>query len=97
MLPQTHLKFYSLLWDIRRQKPALDIREGIFYKGLEGFTLRVEKKDPDNRTLYGIMVYDHTRGRGNDNVLMADKGEIGLSQDGQFLILTLYGGHSTPK
>jgi lipopolysaccharide export system permease protein len=92
VLPNTHLKFYSLLWDIRKQKPALDIREGVFYKGLEGFTLRVQKKDPDNKTLYGIMVYDHTSGRGNDNMLMAEKGEIALSQDGQFLILTLFEG-----
>ena len=92
ILPNTMLKFYSLLWDIRQSKPALDIKEGVFYRGIEGFTLRIEKKDPDNRTIYDIMVYDHTTGRGADNVLMADKGEIGLSGGGNYLILDLYNG-----
>ncbi|HRB68316.1 MAG TPA: LptF/LptG family permease, partial [Chitinophagales bacterium] len=29
ILPKVHLKFYSLLFDIRKQKPALDITEGV--------------------------------------------------------------------
>lgn len=92
VLPKVHLKFYSLLYDIRKQKPALDIKEGIFYRGISGFALKIQKKEPDNRTLYGIMVYDHSQGRGNDNVVLADKGEIELSNTGEHLILTLYNG-----
>ncbi len=92
VLPKVHLKFYSLLYDIRRQKPALDIKEGVFYRGISGFALKIQKKDPDNRTLYGIIVYDHSPGRGNDNVVLAEKGEIALSNAGSHLILTLYNG-----
>lgn len=92
ILPRVHLKFYSLLYDIRKQKPALDIKEGIFYRGISGFALKIQHKDPDNKTLYGIMVYDHSQGRGNDNVVMADKGDVALSNTGEHLILTLYNG-----
>lgn len=92
ILPKVHLKFYSLLYDIRKQKPALDIKEGIFYRGITGFALKIQHKDPDNKTLYGIMVYDHSQGRGNDNVVLADKGDVALSNTGQHLILTLYNG-----
>ncbi|MEN9448294.1 MAG: hypothetical protein RJA25_1584 [Bacteroidota bacterium] len=92
ILPKVHLRFYSLLYDIRKQKPALDIKEGIFYRGIGGFALKIQKKDPDNKTLYGIMVYDHSQGRGNDNVVLADKGKIEMSNTGQHLILTLYNG-----
>src|SRR4051812_37334301 len=60
ILPSVHLKFYSLLFDIRKQKPALDIKEGVFYRGISGFALKIHHKDPDNKTLYGIMVYDHS-------------------------------------
>ena len=91
-MPKVHLRFYSLLYDIRKQKPALDIKEGIFYRGIGGFALKIQKKDPDNKTLYGIMVYDHSQGRGNDNVVLADKGKIEMSNTGQHLILTLYNG-----
>ncbi len=92
ILPKVHLKFYSLLYDIRKQKPALDIKEGIFYRGLSGFALKIHHKDTDNKTLYGIMVYDHSQGKGNDNVVLADKGDIALSNTGEHLILTLYNG-----
>ncbi|MDB5226658.1 MAG: putative permease, partial [Bacteroidota bacterium] len=92
ILPHVHLKFYSLLFDIRKQKPALDIKEGVFYRGISGFALKIKHKDPDNKTLYGIMVYDHSQGRGNDNVVLADKGDIELSNTAEHLILTLYRG-----
>ncbi|HQG37867.1 MAG TPA: LptF/LptG family permease, partial [Chitinophagales bacterium] len=92
ILPKVHLKFYSLLYDIRKQKPALDIKEGVFYRGISGFALKIKHKDQDNRTLYGIMVYDHAQGKSNDNVVLADMGEIALSNTGQHLILTLYNG-----
>lgn len=92
ILPKVHLKFYSLLYDIRKQKPALDIKEGVFYRGISGFALKIKHKDEDNKTLYGIVVYDHTQGKGNDNLVLADKGEIALSNTGEHLILTLYNG-----
>ncbi|MBK9328654.1 MAG: LptF/LptG family permease [Sphingobacteriales bacterium] len=92
LLPQVHLRFYSLLYDIRKQKPALDIKEGVFYRGISGFALKIQHKDPDNKTLYGIIVYDHSQGRGNDNVVLADKGDIALNNTGDHLILTLYNG-----
>ena len=92
ILPNTHLKFYSLLYDIRKQKPALDIQEGVFYQGLDGYTLRISSKDDDDKTIYDIMVYDHTSGKGNDNLVMAEKGEMVLTADGKNLIMTLFNG-----
>lgn len=92
ILPKVHLKFYSLLFDIRKQKPALDIKEGVFYRGISGFAIKVQHKDEDNRTLHDIMVYDHSQGRGNDNVVLAQKGDIALSNTAEHLILTLYNG-----
>jgi lipopolysaccharide export system permease protein len=92
ILPKVHLRFYALLYDIRKQKPALDIKEGVFYRGISGFALKIHHKDKDNKTLYDIIVYDHTQGKGNDNLVLADKGEVALSNSGEHLILTLYNG-----
>ncbi len=92
ILPNTHLKFYSLLYDIRKQKPALDIKEGVFYQGLDGYTLRISSKGDDDKTIYDIMVYDHTSGKGNDNLVMAEKGEMVMTADGKHMIMTLFNG-----
>ncbi len=92
IIPYINLKYYSLLFDIRKHKPALDIRENIFYRGISGYTLKVGSKSADNTTIYDIILYDHSSGRGNDNVLLADKGELYLSQDEKYLILNVYNG-----
>lgn len=92
VLPKVNLKFYALLYDIRKSKPALDIQEGVFYRGLSGFALKIDKKAADNQTLYGITVYDHSQNNGNKLLVLAEKGKISLSNTGQFLILELYNG-----
>jgi lipopolysaccharide export system permease protein len=92
ILPSTNLKFMSLLTDIRRHKPALDIREGVFYKGINGYTLKIDKKSPNNTSIYDIILYDHSSGFGNDNVIMADKGEMALSADQRYMIFELFNG-----
>ena len=89
--PYVNLKFYTLLYDIRKQKPALDITEGVFYRGISNFAIKVKKKDKDNKTLYDIIVYDHTNSD-NNSIVTAKKGEVLLSNTGQYLILNLYEG-----
>ena len=91
--PYVNLKFFTLLYDIRKQKPALDIKEDVFYRGISSFAIKIDKKGKDNQTLYGILVYDHSSGSGNDVIVTAKKGEIKLSNTGQYLILTLYEGN----
>jgi lipopolysaccharide export system permease protein len=87
-IPYANLKFSSLMYDIRHQKPAMAIKEGIFYLDIDGFALRVGKKGTDGRTLYNIMVYDHTSNQGNDHVITAEKGE--MTQNDQEMAMTLH-------
>jgi lipopolysaccharide export system permease protein len=87
LLPKSNLKFSSLLYDIRNQKPSLAIKEGIFYNEIDGFNLRVERKGSDGSTLYGILLYDHTSGQGSDHVIYAEKGKF--IQDDESMALTL--------
>lgn len=94
VLPVANLKSGVLLYDVRQQKPALDIREGVFYSGIDGYSIRIGKKDKDSDKLYNIMIYDHTQGLGNNKVIMADHGEMKLTEDKQFMLLTLFDGKS---
>lgn len=87
MLPKANLKFGALLYDIRHQKPTVAIKPGIFYAGIDGFYIKVEKKDDEANALYDITVYDHTSGKGNDHLITAEKGS--MTQDDEQLALTL--------
>lgn len=92
VLPYTNLKFMTLLMDIRRHKPALDIKEGTFYRGISNFTMKIGKKSPNNTSIYDIIVYNHSSGYGNDNIIMADRGEMALSADEKYLVFELFDG-----
>lgn len=92
VLPYTNLKFMTLLMDIRKHKPALDIKEGVFYRGISGYTMKIGKKSPNNTSIYDVIMYDHSSGYGNDNIIMADKGEMRLSADSRYMIFELFDG-----
>ena len=92
VLPYTNLKFKSILHDVRQQKLALNIREGIFYNDIDGYVMRVGKKESDGSTIRDVIIYDHTSRTGNNNVTKAEWGKMVQSDDGTFLDLTLYNG-----
>ena len=94
VMPIANLKNGSMIYDIQKKKPALNIKEGIFYKDIEGFSIKVTKKDDDGKTLKNIIIYDHTANNGNDKVIIAEIGVMQLTKDEQFLELILYNGHS---
>ncbi|SNR30257.1 MULTISPECIES: LptF/LptG family permease [Hymenobacter] len=95
IVPMANLKAYSLLWDVRQQKLALDIREGVFYNGIPGYTIKVNKKLGENGDLLkGVMIYDHTQGRGSNTVILADSGRMFTRFGGQYLGLELFRGRT---
>jgi lipopolysaccharide export system permease protein len=94
MLPYTNLKMGSLLYDVRQQKPAFYIREGVFYNGIDGYSIKVGRKESDNSTLRNIMIYDHTAQNGNRKVVIAKKGVMKMSTDEKYLLITLTEGYS---
>lgn len=92
ILPFANLKFHAILYDVREQKLALNIKEGIFYDGIDGYVIRVGKKEPDGKTIRNIKIYDHTARMGNINVTSAEWGIMQLTDDKKSLIFTLYNG-----
>lgn len=93
VLPVANLKFGSLLYDVRQQKLAFNINEGIYYHGLEGFVIRVGKKAKDNKTIYDVKIYNHSKNRGNLTVTTAESGTMQLSPNEKSIIFTLYNGN----
>ncbi|MEP7169048.1 MAG: LptF/LptG family permease, partial [Bacteroidota bacterium] len=94
VLPVANLKMGSLLYDVRQQKPALYIREGIFYSGIDGYSIRVSRKSPDGKKIFNVMIYDHTKGNGNNKVILADSGIMASTNDQKYLLVTLFSGNS---
>lgn len=92
-LPWANLKGYSLLYDIKTTKTTLNIKEGIFYTDLPGYSIKVSKKYPDNKTLKSIVIFDHTKNNGDMHVTMADSAQMYSIMNKQYLIFELFNGN----
>ncbi len=93
VVPKANLKAYSLLYDIKQKKPALDIQEGVFYGGIPNFKIKINKKFPDGETIKDVIIYDHSTGLGNRDVILADSGKMYTIQNDRYLMLELFKGN----
>ena len=48
---------------------------------MEGYSIKIEKKDSETNKLYNILIYDHSSKNSNDKVIVADIGEMKLSEN----------------
>ena len=93
VVPRANLKAYSLLYDIKQKKPALDIQEGVFYGGIPKFRIKVNKKHEDGESIEDVIIYDHTQGQGNKDVIIANSGRMYTFDNDRFLRLELFDGN----
>jgi len=94
LVPKSALEAYSLLYDIRQKKPALDLKEGAFYNGIPDISIKVDKKFPDGVTLKNLTIYDHRKGDGNKEVIKADSGKMTTILNERYLKLELFNGYN---
>ena len=48
VMPIANYKGGSLLYDIKKKKPSVNIKEGIFYNDIDGYSIKIENKVPNN-------------------------------------------------
>ncbi|MBK9287829.1 MAG: LptF/LptG family permease [Flavobacteriales bacterium] len=93
LLPVINLKSQSLLWDVTKKKPAITLKAGVFFNGIDGFSMRVGEKNETDGTLRDVLIYDHREAfQANRTVVRAKRGNMQRSLDGQYMLLTLEDG-----
>lgn len=94
VLPVSQVKLWALIFSLKQKSPELDIPQGEFYDGIEGYNIYVRRKAPQTGMLYDMMIYDYSEGFRNASVMVADSGRIFFTDDKKYLILHLYSGES---
>lgn len=94
LVPKANLKAFSLLYDVRQKKPTFDFKEGNFYNGLPGYSIKVNKKYEDGKSMKDIMIYNHSSGRGNTEIVMADSAQMYMMLNDTYLVMELVNGKS---
>jgi len=94
LMPLAYKNIFALRDDISRTKEEIRIPTGIFYNGIDNYSLRVEHRDKATDMLYDVMVYNHSSRRGNSSVTLADSGSIRLTEDKKNILFTLFSGET---
>ena len=72
----------TIKYDIIVTKPAFDIKEGVFYDRIEGFVIKIGKKEKDDFTIRDVVIYE-SNGGNQDNVIIANSGKMVVTPDKQ--------------
>lgn len=91
IIPVAYLKSRTLLSDIVYAKPAFDLKEGVFYDGIDGFAIKIGKKEANDSIIRNVIVYE----RNNifqDNFIIAEKGVMKVSENKRYLEFNLQNG-----
>lgn len=93
-LPVAQTKMYTLLYSVKQKSPELEIPEGTFYDQIPGYNLFIESKDRNTGVLYGMMIYDVSKGFENSSIILADSGKMSFTDSKTHLFLQLWSGES---
>ncbi|MCX6314995.1 MAG: LptF/LptG family permease [Sphingobacteriales bacterium] len=92
VIPYANLKFVTLYNDIYYKKPAFDLKEGVFFTHIPRYAIKVQKKDPDGKTIHNVLIYEQDNTL-QDNCIVAEKGVMKISDDKRFLEFNLENGY----
>ncbi|MDR2910308.1 MAG: LptF/LptG family permease [Bacteroidales bacterium] len=92
ILPITNLRFTTLLYSVREQRPELVLQEGVFTNEMDGYSIKVGRKNNKSNMMYDLLIYDHTNGKINESVTVADSGYMMITEDKKYMVLNLFDG-----
>ena len=90
--PVANLKMQTLKYDIIYTKPAFDIKEGVFFDRIDGYVIKIGKKESNDSVIRNVVIYEQNASGQQDNMIVADSGTMVVTADKQNLIFTLKDG-----
>ncbi len=90
--PFANQSFYRLLLSVKQKSPEVEIPEGIFYDGIPGSNIYVQKKNLNTGMLYGVMIYRQSGSYEDQAIILADSGMMQTTAEKKHLLLSLYSG-----
>jgi lipopolysaccharide export system permease protein len=91
VLPEANHQAKTLMIDIRKKKPTLNLVPGLFSQDIAGYSILVRKVFETSNDLEGVTLYDYTDPNTNV-VITAERGRISFSPDYRKVIMDLSHG-----
>ena len=91
VIPVAWLKSRTMLSDIVWSKPAFDLKEGVFYDKINGFVIKIGKKEANDSVIRDIVIYEQANPL-QDNFIIAKSGVMKVSPNKKYLEFYLHDG-----
>lgn len=92
-IPYSNLKTTGLMYDIIKKKLNINIQEKTFFSEIEGYSIRVEKKNSDG-SMSNVLIYDYTDKKGVNKVFTSEKALMTTLENEMALSIELINGSS---
>ena len=92
VLPEANYRARNLWQDIRSKKPGFELQPGIFYNGLEGYSILVQERPPESNRLIDVTVYQYSDNGRKQTVIKAERGLLRSKYGGLQVELELQDG-----
>jgi len=91
IIPVSNLKSRTLLTDIVYAKPSFDLKEGVFYDKIPGFSIKIGKKEENDSVIKDIIIYEQ-KNYLQDNFIVASDGIMRIAANKRDLEFILKNG-----
>jgi lipopolysaccharide export system permease protein len=91
IIPVSNLKSRTMLSDIVYAKPSFDLKEGVFYDKIPGFSIKIGKKEANDSVIKDIIIYEQ-KDVLQDNFIIASDGIMRIASNKRDLEFILKNG-----
>jgi len=91
IIPVSQMRLTTLKYEIIISKPAIDLKEGVFYDKIDGYVIKLGKKESNDSVIKDIVIFEKRFGL-QDNMIMAKSGVMRVTPDKKSLEFILYNG-----
>lgn len=91
IIPVSQMRLTTLKYEIIISKPAIDLKEGVFYDKIDGYVIKLGKKEANDSVIKDIVIFEKKFGL-QDNMIIAKSGVMRVTPDKKFLEFILYNG-----
>lgn len=92
IFPITQKKLSALKYDIIVAKPAFDIKEGVFYDKIDGYVIKLGKKEKNDSVIHDVVIFERG-GPLQDFLIVAKSGVMRLTPNKRDLEFILKDGY----
>jgi lipopolysaccharide export system permease protein len=91
IIPVSQMRLTTLKYEIIVSKPAIDLKEGVFYDKIDGYVIKLGKKESNDSVIKDIVIFEKRFGL-QDNMIIAKSGVMRVTPDKKYLEFILYNG-----